>query len=240
MIQVDQAMVMAAGVGMRMRPLTDDRPKALVEVGGRTLIDHMLDRLADDGVTRAVVNVHYLADLLEAHLRKRAHPAITISDEREALLETGGGLVKARPLLGNTPIFVANSDSVWLEERGTTPALAAMRAAWDGDRMDALLLVVPLARSLGFSGAGDFHLLPDGRLKPRGQDPRADYAYMGVQIFKPQLLDGRPEAPFSTYRIWEECLARGRLYGVALHGDWMHVGDPAARDEAEAKLRGAG
>jgi MurNAc alpha-1-phosphate uridylyltransferase len=237
---IERAMVMAAGVGSRMRPLTDTRPKVLVEVGGRALLDHMLDRLADDGVGQAVVNVHHFADRVEAHLAGRATPKIVISDERALLLETGGGLVKARAHLGAAPIFVCNSDSVWLEDAGSPPALARLRAAWDGDRMDALLLLARLDRTLGFPGPGDFHLLPDGRLKRRAPDPRSDYAYMGVQIFDPRQLDGQAAEPFSTNRFWDASLAKGRLYGVVLQGDWMHVGDPQAVKDAEAKLRGAG
>ncbi len=237
-LRIETAMVMAAGVGMRMRPLTDDRPKALVEVGGKALIDHMLDRLADDGVKRAVVNVHYFADKLERHLRSRIRPAITISDERGGLLETGGGLVKAAPLLGRDPIFVTNADSVWLEDWSTKPALQTMGDAWDGEAMDALLLLARMDRVLGFPGLGDFHLAPDGHLtRPKRGEP-AEYAYMGVQIFDPRLLDGYAVAPFSTNRIWDKSLAAGRLYGVVLEGDWMHVGDPAARDAADEKLKG--
>lgn len=237
---IERAMVMAAGVGSRMRPLTDTRPKVLVEVGGKALIDHMLDRLADDGVERAVVNVHHFADRLEAHLAARTAPRIVISDERALLLETGGGLVKARAHLGDRPVFVCNADSVWLEDEGSTPALAMLRAAWDGSTMDALLLLARLDRTLGFPGAGDFHLLSDGRLKRRAPDPRADYAYMGVQIFDPRQLEGRIVEPFSTNRFWDESLAKGRLYGVVLEGDWMHVGDPQAVLDADAKLRWAG
>jgi MurNAc alpha-1-phosphate uridylyltransferase len=237
---IERAMVMAAGVGSRMRPLTDTRPKVLIEVGGKTLIDHMLDRLADDGVGQAVVNVHHLADQVESHLAKRTKPRIVISDERTLLLETGGGLVKARAHLGERPIFVCNSDSVWLEDPGATPALAQLRAAWDGSKMDALLLLARLDRTLGFPGPGDFHLLPDGRLKRRAPDPRSDYAYMGVQIFDPRQLEGHAVEPFSTNRFWDESLAKGRLYGLVLQGDWMHVGDPQAMKDAEAKLREAG
>jgi MurNAc alpha-1-phosphate uridylyltransferase len=236
---IQTAMVMAAGVGARMRPLTNDRPKGLIEVGGKALIDHMLDRLVDDGVTRAVVNVHHFADMLEAHVKARPRPAVVISDERDRALETGGGLVKARPLLGQDPIFVTNADSVWLEDRETTPALAAMRAAWDGDRMDALLLLARLDRSLGFPGSGDFRLAGDGRVVRPAKGERADYAYMGVQVFTPSLLDGRAVEVFSTMRIWEEAIAKGRLYGLPLAGDWMHVGDPAALEAAEAKLKAA-
>jgi MurNAc alpha-1-phosphate uridylyltransferase len=228
------AMVLAAGLGTRMRPLTDDRPKALVEVAGKPLIDHMLDRLADAGARRAVVNVHYFADQLEDHLKHRTHPRTVISDERARLLETGGGLKKARPLLGEAPIWAANIDSVWTE--GSTPALAALAAAWDPRRMDACLLLAPLERTLGFDGRGDFFLGEDGRLSHRGDRPRAPYAYIGVQIIRPGAVDDGPEGPFSLFGVWMRMMAEGRLYGVVMDGFWMHVGDPDALKAAEAKM----
>ena len=228
------AMVLAAGLGTRMRPLTDDRPKALVEVAGKPLIDHMLDRLADAGARTAAVNVHYFADRLEDHLSRRAHPRILISDERDQLLETGGGMKKARALLGEEPIWAANIDSVWTE--GSTPALTALAHAWDPRRMDACLLLAPLERTLGFDGKGDFFLGEDGQLSHRGDRPAAPYAYIGVQIIKPQAVDDGPEGPFSLFGVWMRMIAQGRLYGVALDGFWMHVGDPGAVRAAEAKL----
>ncbi|HVY33928.1 MAG TPA: nucleotidyltransferase family protein [Caulobacteraceae bacterium] len=227
-------MVLAAGLGTRMRPLTDDRPKALVEVAGKALIDHMLDRLVDAGAQTAVVNVHYFADRLEAHLASRAQPRIVVSDERAQLLETGGGLKLARPLLGEAPIWAANIDSVWTERSG--PALGALARAWDPERMDACLLLAPLEHSLGFDGKGDFFLGEDGRLTHRGDQPSAPYAYIGVQIIKPQAVDEGPEGPFSLFGVWMTMIAEGRLYGVVLDGEWMHVGDPQALKAAEAKL----
>lgn len=237
-MRVDTAMVLAAGLGTRMRPLTDDRPKALVEVGGKALIDHVLDRLAAAGVGRAVVNVHYFADRLEAHLRPRTAPAVVISDEREQLLETGGGLKKARPLLGEAPVLVANIDSVWTEP--SVPAVERLAAAWDPGVMDALLLVVPLARASGFEGAGDFFLHDDARLSFRDQADAAPYAFMGLHLTKPELVDAEPEGPFSLTRVWRRLAADGRLHGLAFDGFWMHVGDPAARDAAEARLAEGG
>ena len=229
-------MVMAAGLGTRMRPLTDDRPKALVEVGGRALIDHMLDRLAQAGVTRAVVNVHAFADRLEAHLAARAGaPAIVISDERAQLLETGGGLKAAHPLLGESAVFTANIDAVWIETG--RPALQALAAAFDRERMDACLLVTRTERALGLEAPGDVFMDTDGRLRFRGHAPTAPYAYCGVQVFKPDLAAAEPETVFSTARIWRRLAAEGRLYGVELEGEWMHVGDPAAREAAEVRLR---
>ncbi len=230
------AMVLAAGLGTRMRPLTDDRPKALVEVGGRALIDHMLDRLAAAGVTRAVVNVHAFADRLEAHLAARAGtPAIVIADERAQLLETGGGLKAARALLGGAPIFTANIDAVWIEHGA--PALQHLGEAFDPARMEACLLVTRTQDALGLDGPGDFFMEGDGRLRFRGEASSAPYAYCGVQVFKPALAADEPDAVFSTARIWRRLAAEGRLHGVALQGQWMHVGDPQARLAAEARLR---
>ena len=235
------AFVLAAGLGTRMRPLTDDRPKALVEVAGRALIDHMLDRLRDAGATRFVVNVHAFADRLEAHLKARTDLDIVISDEREALLETGGGLKKAAPLLGRGPIWVANIDSVWIEDtevrHGEGRAMRELAAAWDTDAMDAVLLLARMDRATGFDGAGDFFMDGDNRLTFRNDAPAAPLNYMGVHITRPDLVADVPEAAFSLSRIWRQSAPRGRLHGVVMQGDWMHVGDPAARDIAEARLR---
>ena len=228
-------MVLAAGLGTRMRPLTNDRPKALVEVGGRALIDHVLDRLAQAGVQKAVVNVHWFADRLEAHLADRAAPRITISDERAELLETGGGLKKAHPLLGDDPVFVANIDSVWID-RGE--ALAELARLWDPSRMDAALLLARREGSIGFEGDGDFFRAEDGRLTFRGDASSAPFAYMGVHITRPDYADAGPDGPFSLAPLWRRSAAEGRLFGCVLDGDWMHVGDPQARDEAEARLGG--
>jgi len=229
------AMVLAAGLGTRMRPLTDDRPKALVEVGGRALIDHVLDRLADAGVARAVVNVHWFADRLEGHLAARSGgPQILISDERSELLETGGGLKKAAPLLGQDPVFVANIDSVWIDR---ADVLAELARLWDPDRMDAALLLARREGSIGFEGNGDVFLADDGRLTFRGDAPSAPFAYMGVHITRPDYASAGPDGPFSLSPLWRASAAQGRLFGCVLDGDWMHVGDPTARDEAEARLR---
>jgi len=229
------AMVLAAGLGTRMRPLTDDRPKALVEVGGRALIDHVLDRLAEAGVSRAVVNVHWFADRLESHLAGRTSPAVVISDERTELLETGGGLKKAAPLLGPDPVFVANIDSVWID-RGD--ALGDLVRLWDPARMDAALLLARREGSIGFEGDGDFFLEPNGALRFRGDATSAPYAYMGVHITRPDYAAAGPEGPFSLSPLWRASAAAGRLFGCVMDGDWMHVGDPVARDEAEARLKG--
>jgi MurNAc alpha-1-phosphate uridylyltransferase len=228
------AMVLAAGLGTRMRPLTNDRPKALVEVAGKALIDHTLDRLAEAGVERAVVNVHAFADQMQAHLAKRAWPEILISDERGALLETGGGLKKARALLGEAPIWVANSDYVWIEDG--PPALAALAAAWDPVRMDALVIVVPKGRTQGFDTPGDFFRAEDGTLTHRGAAASAPFHCFGVQILDPQPVYGEPDAAFSLLRVWLRAAEQGRLHGFVPDGFWMQVGDPAALAAAAARL----
>jgi MurNAc alpha-1-phosphate uridylyltransferase len=234
------AMVLAAGLGTRMRPLTDDRPKALVEVAGHALIDHVLRRLGESGIERAVVNVHWFAERLESHLAARADgPEILISDERAELLETGGGLKKAGPLLGADPVFVANIDSVWTDNSapGDT-ALNQLARLWNPSIMDAALLLARREGSIGFEGGGDFFLADDGRLTFRGEAPEAPFAYMGVHICRPDYVADGPEGPFSLSGFWRRSAAAGRLYGCVLDGDWMHVGDPQARDAAEAKLAG--
>ncbi len=228
------AMVLAAGLGARMRPLTDDRPKALVTVRGRALIDHVLDRLAQAGIVRAVVNVHAFADLLEAHLRARRDIEIVISDERALLMETGGGVRQARALLGDDPIVVSNIDSLWEEKHGS--AIARLAAGFDPERMGARLMLAAMDQCLGFDGAGDFFMDENGLLTLRGPMPHAPWAYMGVQIVDPRLVDAEPLAPFSFMRIWQRLQTQGRLYGAPLGGFWMHVGDPASRAAAEARL----
>ena len=234
------AMVLAAGLGTRMRPLTDDRPKALVEVGGQALIDHVLRRLGESGVERAVVNIHWFAKRLESHLAARAGgPEIIISDERAELLETGGGLKKAAALLGSDPVFVANIDSVWTDNGAPgDSALNQLARLWNPSIMDAALLLARREGAIGFEGGGDFFLADDGRLTFRGDAPEAPFAYMGVHICRPGYVADGPEGPFSLSGLWRRSAAAGRLYGCVLDGDWMHVGDPGARDEAEAKLAG--
>ncbi len=234
------AMVLAAGLGTRMRPLTDDRPKALVEVAGAALIDHVLRRLGESGVERAVVNVHWFAERLESHLAARAGgPEILISDERAELLETGGGLKKAAALLGSDPVFVANIDSVWTDNSapGDT-ALNQLARLWNPSIMDAALLLARREGSIGFEGGGDFFLADDGKLTFRGEAAEAPFAYMGVHICRPDYVADGPDGPFSLSGFWRRSAAAGRLYGCVLDGDWMHVGDPGARDAAEAKLTG--
>ena len=228
---ITTAMVMAAGHGTRMRPLTEDRSKAMVEVAGRPLIDHMLDRLEAAGIRTVVVNVHAHADHLEAHLAARGGALdIVISDERDRLLETGGGVVKALPLLGETPILICNIDSVWAE---FTPVIDALIDAWDEDEMCDLFLLAPAERCLGYSGRGDFDMDRTGRLTRRSADT-ADWVYAGVQIFHPARAAGYPQEPFSRNVIWDKNIGRGRTFGLPIPGYWMHVGDPQAIGAAEA------
>lgn len=233
----ETAMVLAAGLGTRMRPLTDDRPKALVTVHGRALIDHVLDRLVGAGVKRAVVNVHAFADLLEAHVKRRSDIEIVISDERARLMETGGGVKQARTLLGDDPIIVCNIDSVWDEPAG--PAITRLAAGYDPERMGARLMLAAMDSCLGFEGAGDFFMDAQGALLFRDSLPHSPWAYMGAQIIDPAVVDGEPLEPFSFTRIWRRLAHEGRLYGAPLGGFWMHVGDPQAREEAEARLANA-
>ncbi len=228
------AMVLAAGLGKRMRPVTDTIPKPLVKVGGRALIDHALDRLAKAGVETAVVNVHYLADQIQAHVRRRRRPAVIISDERGELLETGGGIKRALPLLGRKPFFVLNSDSLWIEGRKSN--LGRMQEAWNPERMDILLLVAACAESLGYEGIGDFFLEPDGHLARRGDRDAAPFVYAGVAILKPQLFDDTPDGAFSLNRLFDRAILADRLYGLPLDGQWLHVGTPEAIAAAEERL----
>jgi MurNAc alpha-1-phosphate uridylyltransferase len=228
------AMVLAAGLGKRMRPVTATIPKPLVKVGGRALIDHALDRLAAAGTERAVVNVHYLADLVEAHLRGRQQPKIVISDERGELLETGGGVRKALPLLGSAPFVLLNSDSLWIEAREAN--LSRLRDAWAADRMDVLLLVAAIGQTLGYEGFGDFAMEPDGRLVRRGEGQAAPFVYAGVAILRPQLFDDTPDGAFSLNLLFDRAIAAGRFYGLRLDGHWLHVGTPDSIAAAEERL----
>jgi N-acetyl-alpha-D-muramate 1-phosphate uridylyltransferase len=227
------AMILAAGFGTRMRPLTLERPKPMLEVGGRALIDHMIDRLAAAGVRRVIVNVHYLADMMEAHASARTDVEVLISDERAAILETGGGVRKALPLLGDQPVFVCNTDAIWHEYNGS--ALAALHAAFDPTDMDARLMLAPLAQTLGFDGPGDFFCDAEGRISHRDDALSAPFAYTGVQIINPTILAAEAIAPFSFMRVWRRLMAQRRVFGSALEGFWMHVGDPAALEAARAR-----
>jgi MurNAc alpha-1-phosphate uridylyltransferase len=233
-LTVSHAMVLAAGYGQRMRPLTLTRPKPLVEVAGRALIDYGFDRLRAAGLARAVVNVHYLADQIESWAARQSGPPITISDERAELLDTGGGVVKALPLLGAAPFFVINSDSFWLEQG--EPALDRLRGAWDGERMDCLLLLSPLDRTVGYDGAGDFMRAADGRLVRRAAGRGEPLAYIGGYLVAPRLFAGAPQGKFSMNLLWDRAIAAGRLFGLEHRGRWLHVGDPGAIALAERAL----
>jgi MurNAc alpha-1-phosphate uridylyltransferase len=233
--QINAAMIMGAGLGSRMRPLTDDRPKPLVTVGGRTLIDHSIDRLVAAGVTRVVVNLHYKAEMLRAHLARRRDVEVIFSDETEQLLDTGGGVVKALHHFGTAPFFILNSDSIWVE--GVVAALPAMIEHWDPARMDGLLLLADMQTAMGYEGMGDFVLKAEGHVLRARDHGGAAYAYPGVQIAHPRLFADAPAGAFSTNLMWDRAITHGRLFGTVLDGVWIHVGTPAARDEAEAYLR---
>jgi len=232
----ETAMVMAAGLGKRMRPLTATRPKPLVQVAGKPLIDHVFERLQAAGIKRAVVNVHYLADTLEAHVTGRfTGIEVLISDERKQLMETGGGLVHARALLGDAPVLVVNSDNLWID--GPVDAIKLLASRWDDAEMDALLLMVPLARAHNHGGAGDFHLDATGRITGRRKPGRvAPFAYTGIQMIHPRLIADWPEGPFSTNLFWDRAIAAGRAYGQVHQGLWFDVGTPAAMPRTEAIL----
>jgi MurNAc alpha-1-phosphate uridylyltransferase len=232
---LDTAMVLAAGLGKRMRPLTATRPKPLVVVAGKPLLDHVLDRLKAAGVKRAVVNVHYLADALEAHLKRRVQGIeIAVSDEREQLLDSGGGLVKALPLIDEDPFLIVNSDSLWVD--GPTDSIRALAARWNDAEMDALLLLVPFARANGYPGRGDFHMDGAGRISRRKQGRVAPFVYTGVQIVSKRLFEGAKAEPFSLNRLWDRAIAQGRAFGQVHNGLWFEVGTPPAVKRTEAML----
>jgi MurNAc alpha-1-phosphate uridylyltransferase len=227
-------MVLAAGLGQRMLPITRSLPKPLVKVGGKALIDYSLDRLAEAGIETAVVNVHHLAGQIEAHLRGRSAPAIAISDERDVLLETGGGIKRALPLLGDEPFLTLNSDSLWIE--GPTPNLRRLVEAWDPERMDILMLLALGATSVGYDGRGDFAMDSEGRLRRRQEREIAPFVFAGVAVVKPELLRDAPDGPFSANLLYDRAIARERLFGLRLEGQWLHVGDPPSIAAAEASL----
>jgi MurNAc alpha-1-phosphate uridylyltransferase len=230
-------MVFAAGLGTRMRPLTLKTPKPLIEVAGKALIDHMLDRCAEAGVARAIVNVHYLADQVEAHVFGRTTPDIVISDERALLLDQGGGIKTMLPMLGEKPFLICNTDAFWLE--GSPPNLARLGEAWDAETMDILLLVAGTASSVGAEGPGDFTMDAEGRLTKREEGRMAPFVYAGVGIVKPGLFAKVKEDVFKLAPFFFEAARRGRLHGVRLDGLWLHVGTPQAIGEAEAAVERA-
>ncbi len=231
----DTAFVLAAGLGKRMRPLTAARPKPLVEVAGQSLIDHVLDRLRAAGVGKIVVNAHYLADALEAHLKARANDLdVVISDERKQLMETGGGLARALPMIDADPFLVVNSDNYWLD--GPADTLHLLASLWRDEDMDALLLLVPQARAGNHGGQGDFHMKADGRLARRAKGRVAPFVFTGVQMISKRLLRDAPDGPFSTNILWDRAIAEGRCFGAVHQGLWFDVGNPAAIKATERAL----
>ena len=229
------AMIMAAGLGKRMRPLTATTPKPLIPVGGKPLLDHVLEKLAAAGVKKAVVNVHYLADAVEAHLATRAHGLeVAISDERSLLMETGGGLVQAAPLIDSDPFIALNSDNLWVD--GPADTLKLLASHWDDAKMDALLLLVPLARAENHRGMGDFHMDRSGRLRRRDRSHVAPFVYTGIQMVSKRLLRDAPEGPFSTNILWDRAIEEGRCFGAVHQGLWFDVGTPKAIPMTEAAL----
>jgi len=227
-------MILAAGLGTRMRPLTDAMPKPLVPVGGKPLINHVLDRLAAVGVETAVVNVHHFADQIEQHLKPRRAPRIIISDERADVLGTGGGVVKALPRLGPAPFFLVNSDTLWID--GVKSNLERLADAFRPDQMDALLLLAPTATSVGYTDRGDFTMAPDGRLRRRPEREVVPFVYAGVAILSPTLFRDAPAGAFALTQLFDRAIERERLYGLRLDGVWMHVGTPEAVAAAEAAI----
>lgn len=230
-VKPTRAMVLAAGLGLRMRPLTNNLPKPLVPVAGRPLLDHVLDKLAEAGVGEAVVNVHYLPDQIIDHVATRNHPRIIISDERDEVLDTGGAVVKALPLLGDAPFFHLNADTMWID--GVRPNLTRMAEAFDPARMDILLLMAPTASSIGYGGSGDYAMLADGALRKRKENQVVPFVYAGVAIMSPALFAGAPQGKFSLTKMFDRANKQERLFGLRLDGVWMHVGTPDAVQAAE-------
>jgi MurNAc alpha-1-phosphate uridylyltransferase len=234
----DTAMIMAAGLGKRMRPLTATKPKPLIEVAGQSLLDHVLERLKAAGVRKVVVNVHYLADAVEAHLATRSRGLeIVVSDERKLLMETGGGLVKAAPLIDCDPFLAINSDNLWID--GPADTLKLLASQWDGEKMDALLLLVPLARAENHRGMGDFHMDRTGRLRRREKSRVAPFVFTGIQMLSKRLLRDAPEGPFSTNILWSRAIEEGRCFGAVHQGLWFDVGTPRSITMTEATLENA-
>jgi N-acetyl-alpha-D-muramate 1-phosphate uridylyltransferase len=229
------AMIMAAGLGKRMRPLTATKPKPLIEVNGKALLDHALEKLRVAGVRKVVVNVHYLADALEAHLATRDHGLeVLISDERDLLMETGGGLIKAAPLIESDPFVALNSDNLWID--GPADTLRLLASQWDDTKMDALLLLVPQARALNHNGMGDFHMERTGRLRRREKSHVAPFVFTGIQIVSKRLLREAPQGPFSTNILWDRAIAEGRCFGAVHQGLWFDVGTPQSIKMTETAL----
>src|SRR6202045_3672409 len=230
-VKPDKAMVLAAGLGLRMRPLTEQMPKPLVAVAGRPLLDHVLDKLGDAGVSEAIVNVHYLPDQIIDHVRERKRPRVTISDERDQVLGTGGGVVKALPFIGDEPFFHVNADTLWID--GVRPNLARLAEAFDPPRMDILLLMAPTTSSIGYGGRGDYAMLPDGPLRKRKEPQVVPFVYAGAAVMSPSLFADTPSGEFSLTKMFDRANDQERLFGLRLDGVWMHVGTPDAVHAAE-------
>ena len=232
---VDTAMIMAAGKGTRMMPLTADRPKPLIEVGGVALLDHVLDHLRDAGIGKIVVNVHYRAEQVEQHLAVFASDLdVRISDERDLLRDTGGGLVHALPIISDDPFICVNADNWWTNAGEN--AISRLVAAWDDDRMDVLMLLIPLEAASNSQGIGDFNMDADGQLSRRQGDTPATYVWTGIQMLSKRLIVDPPEDVFSTNVFWDRAIAEGRCMGIVHEGLWFDVGYPAAIAATEAKL----
>lgn len=229
-----KAMVLAAGLGKRMRPLTENKPKPLIKVQGKTLLDHGLDALAQAGVEEVVINVHYHADQIEEHVALRKNLKITISDERVELLDSGGGIVKALPKLGKSPFYLINADSFWIE--GFQPNLTRMAKQWNADSMDIMLLLSGMANAIGFNSKGDFDMDADGRLTRRGEGLVTPFGYAGAAIINPTIFKTAPKGPFSINQQFDEAIEKERLFGMRLEGLWLHVGTPEAICEAEEAI----
>lgn len=228
---IDHAFILAAGKGTRLRPYTDTCPKPLVPVGGQPIIDHVLDRLEEGGVKHVAVNLHYMADMLESHLRRRGHPSIEFSHEAQ-LLETGGGMKKALPLLGKGPFFTVSGDSLWTDDPGSS-ALSRMEKMWDPTKMDLLLLLQPLSRMLLTEGRGDYDVLPDGRAV-RSREKSGATMWTSVRLCAPSLFDNTPDGPFSFLELMDRAESRRRLYGLIHQGDWHHISTPADLERVNA------
>lgn len=224
-------MVLAAGLGLRMRPLTNNLPKPLVRVAGQPLLDHVLDKLDAAGVSEAVVNVHYLPDQIITHTAARSHPRVIISDERDQVLGTGGAVVKALPLLGSAPFYHLNADTMWID--GVRPNLTRLAETFNPDHMDILLLMAPTTTSIGYAGRGDYAMLPDGALRKRKEHQVVPFVYAGAAIMSPSLFDGAPAGEFSLTKMFDRANEQERLFGLRLDGVWMHVGTPEAVADAE-------
>ncbi len=234
MSSITHGMVLAAGLGERMRPLTDDCPKPLLKVAGRALLDHALDRMEEAGVTHAAVNAYYLADMIEEHVASRPSPYISVSREEERL-ETGGGILKALPLLGDGPFYAVNGDALWLN--GPTDALVRMSDIWDDTEMDALLLLHSTVDAYGYSGRGDFNCGPDGRLLRRPESEVSPYLFTGIQILHSRLFKNAPEGVFSLNLLYDHAIEEGRLFGVVHDGEWFHIGTPEGLSDAESYMK---